>query len=84
VATYARLLEAQERIAQACSRAGATDAAIDDALAASEPSDPEALSDRELYLGTLARFVAVLGGRLEVSAVFPDETVTLPGEPGAG
>jgi hypothetical protein len=33
----------------------------------------------DLYLSVLSRYVAALGGRLEVHAVFDDETVTLPG-----
>ena len=31
----------------------------------------------DLYLSTLSNYVAALGGRLEVSAVFPDEVVHL-------
>lgn len=30
-----------------------------------------------VYLSTLRRYVAALGGELEVNAVFPDRTVTL-------
>jgi hypothetical protein len=74
-------MEAQERIAQACSRAGATDAAIDAALEASEPTAPEALTDDELYLGAVARLVAALGGRLELTAVLAGETIALPTGP---
>jgi hypothetical protein len=78
VAAYERLMEAQHRIANARTRAGVSDAEIDRALQACEPENPESLSDDELYLGTLARFVTALGGRLDVSAVFGDETIALP------
>lgn len=77
MATYERLMQAQERVVQARSRAGASNAVIDQALNTSEPATPEALGDEELYLGTLARFVEALGGHLEVTAVFPDGTVPL-------
>jgi len=80
VATYERLMEAQHRIANARMRSGASDAEIDRALEECEPATPESLSDEELYLGTLTRFVTALGGRLEGStAVFGDEMIDLPG-----
>ncbi|MFL5860630.1 MAG: hypothetical protein ACJ780_07610 [Solirubrobacteraceae bacterium] len=83
VATYERVMEAQERIALARTRAGATDLEIDAALEACEPSDVESLSDEELYSGTVARFVSALGGRVEGSAaVFGDQTVPLPAPEG--
>jgi transcriptional regulator with XRE-family HTH domain len=31
----------------------------------------------DLYLSTLSRYVEALGGRLELTAVFPDQVVTL-------
>lgn len=38
--------------------------------------------EEDLYLSTLRSYVAALGGRLEVNAVFPEETVELI-KPGA-
>jgi hypothetical protein len=70
-------MEAQHRIANARARAGVTDAEIDRALEACEPADPEVLSDEELYLGTIARLVAALGGHLGVAAVFGEERIDL-------
>jgi len=35
----------------------------------------------DLYLSTLSRYVAALGGRLEVTAVFPDQTIRLTATP---
>ena len=78
VAAYGLILEAQERIAAARTRAGVPDAEIDAALESCEPADPESLSDDELYLGTIQRFVAALGGRLEQSAVFGEDRIPLP------
>jgi hypothetical protein len=37
--------------------------------------------EEDVYLSTLARYVAALGGHLEVLAVFPEETVTVLREP---
>jgi hypothetical protein len=79
VAAYARILEAQNRLAASRNRAGVTDAEIDAALDACEPPEPEALSPRDLYLTAIESFVAALGGRLDgLSAVFGDERVDLP------
>jgi hypothetical protein len=79
VAAYERLMEAQHRIANARTRAGVTDVDVDRALEACEPLHPESLTPDELFLGTLARFVAALGGRLDgSSAVFGDEAIDLP------
>ena len=35
----------------------------------------------DLYLTTLTRFVAALGGHVEVRAVFPEETITVRRDP---
>jgi hypothetical protein len=85
VATYADLMEAEDRIAAARMHRGATNETIEQALDHAESPDPERESDRELYLGTLRRYVEALGGELrEVprpAAVFPEETIELPGAP---
>jgi hypothetical protein len=85
VAAYERLMDAEERIAQARSERGVSQATLDQALAAGEPAGsepgPHAEPEEDLYLATLARFVAALGGHLEVNAVFPEETITVRREP---
>jgi hypothetical protein len=82
VATYVRLMEAQERIAQARSRRGESRARIEDALAVSEAEiEKEGEDEEDLYLSALARYVEALGGRLEVQAVFPEETIVVRVEP---
>jgi hypothetical protein len=81
VATYERLMDAQERIAEARYRRGESQATIENALAVSELSDSEVELEEDLYLRTLARYVAALGGRLDVVAVFPEETIALRQEP---
>ena len=81
VATYVRLMDAQERIARARSRRGVSDAAIDQAFDGSELISADGEPEDDLYLGSLSRYVAALGGHLEVLAVFPDETITVRREP---
>jgi hypothetical protein len=71
-------MEAQHRIANARYRAGVSHAEVERALEACEAESPESLSDDELYLGTVARFVSALGGRLDVAAVFGEERIPLP------
>jgi hypothetical protein len=79
VAAYARIIEAQNRIAASRARAGVTDSEIDAALDACEPPEPGSLSPGDLYLGAVESFVAALGGRLEgMSAVFGEERIDLP------
>ena len=73
VATYERLMDAQEQIAQARWRRGETDARIDQALRISELSDLELEAGEDLYMTTLARYVAALGGHLEVRGAPPEE-----------
>ena len=68
VAIYRRLMDAEARLEPVRLRQGVSETAPD----ASESDD---------YLATLARYVAALGGHLEVRAVFPDETITLLRDP---
>ncbi len=81
VATYEWLMEAEERIAEARCQRGESQATIAEALAASELSASEVEQEDDPYLCTLARYVAALGGHLEVLAVFPEETITVRREP---
>jgi hypothetical protein len=82
-ATYARLMDAQERIARARYRRGVSDEKVQEALAASALDDAEVVGEEELYLRSLAQYVAALGGHVEVVAVFPEETISVRREPEA-
>jgi hypothetical protein len=84
VAAYQRLLEAGEQLSQARHRHGESWATIEKALAASELSESEVPVEPDLYLTTLTRFVAALGGHVEIRAVFADETITVRREPDGG
>jgi hypothetical protein len=75
---YARLMDAQERIAQDCYRHGVTDAAIEAALDAADERLGDDARREDLYLAALAIYVEELGGTLELRAAFIDGTVPLP------
>ena len=83
VERFRRLMAAQERIAEALTPHGVTDAQLQAALAVAEealPHDPD--DDRDFYRPALERYVVALGGRLENYAIFPDVTVDLDHESG--
>ena len=74
-------MEAQGCIARRLMDAGVPYGEIERALEVCEPAHPEALAPEELYLGSLARFVDALGGRLRLAADFGDLAVAPPGRP---
>ena len=80
VAMYRRLMDAEDRLEPVRRRRGVSETALGDALEASE-SAGDGGPDDDVYLDTLTRYVAALGGHVEVRAVFPDETITLLREP---
>ena len=63
VEAYRRLMDAQERIAEALAAQGVSDAQIEAALAAAEAADP---ADERIdpYLPMLEAYVTALGGQL--------------------
>lgn len=81
---YRRLMEAQEHIAHELYRRGVSH---DDILAALDAVDEE-ISDEQrredLYLSGLAHYVAALGGRIEVRAVFGDDEILVRRSPEDG
>lgn len=79
VAMYGRLMDAEERLEPVRRRQGVSDTALGDAIQASESANGDRFDD--VYLDALTRYVAALGGHLEVQAVFPEETITLLREP---
>ncbi len=80
VAMYRRLMRAEDRLEPVRRRRGLSDTALGDAIEASESADDGDRHD-DVYLDALTRYVAALGGHLEVRAVFPDETITLLRQP---
>ena len=81
VAAYARLDEAERRLYEARRRRGVTDARMAQALGVDAERTRSVDHDDDLYLFALARYVAAAGGRLELRAVFADESVVLLSEP---
>ncbi len=79
VAQYEQAITAALALGKLRDRAGVTQQAVADALGTTQPRVWRMEHQDEIYLSTLARYVAALGGRLEVQAVFPDETVPLLG-----
>jgi hypothetical protein len=73
--TLQRLMDAEVALDTRRARLGLPESLLADLLDELEPESGEPVED--LYLRTIARYVAALGGRLEVSAVFGDETVPL-------
>ena len=79
IETYRRIMDAQTEIAELLLQAGlVSEEQLDEALSASQADEPgDTAAEDGLYLSALARFVSVLGGHLELRAVFPDVTVTV-------
>jgi hypothetical protein len=80
VAMHRRLMDAEDRLDAVRHRRGVNETALGDALEASESAGDGDRHD-DVYLDALTRYVAALGGHLEVQAVFPEETITLLREP---
>jgi hypothetical protein len=77
IAFYGRLRRAARLLEEERGRRGITEAEYDAAQIVDRETGEEETED----LARLARSVAALGGRLEVTAVFPDKTVRLLTEP---
>lgn len=75
LAMYGRIMDAEERLEPARLRRGLSDTALGDAIEASEAANDDRYDD--VYLDALTRYVAALGGHIEISAIFPEETITL-------
>ena len=78
-ALYDRMLEAERVLEPIRRRRGVPPDAWQTAWEASNPPDPKL--DRDDDLLSIARYVSMLGGRLELRAVFEDEEVLLLREP---
>lgn len=65
---------------------GVTQTQVAGSLGVSQPNVSKIEGKEDIHLSTLHGYVEALGGRLEVNAVFPDQTVslTLPNEPKKG
>jgi DNA-binding XRE family transcriptional regulator len=60
---------------------GVTQAELARAWETSQANVSRVEHEEDFYLSTLRSYVAALGGRLEITAVFPDQSITLGGPP---
>lgn len=59
---------------------GVTQVELANAWEVSQANVSRVEHEQDIYLSTLRSYVAALGGRLEITVVFPDQTITL-GDP---
>jgi DNA-binding XRE family transcriptional regulator len=83
---YRRLVEAEIRLGTLDlgalrRRRRVSQAVVADALDVSQPNISRIEQQDDIRLSTLGHYVAALGGRLEVRAVFDDESVELLSDP---
>ena len=72
-----RLTEAILHLTRLREAHGATQQQIADAWEATQANVSQIEHTPDIFLSTLHRYVEALGGRLEIRAVFPDETIDL-------
>jgi hypothetical protein len=75
--TYKHLLDAEALLDELRERRGLPESLIADVLDGIEGGGPRIEPRDDLFLQTVSRYVAQLGGHVEVVALFADETVTL-------
>lgn len=74
---HARAMRDALTLAELRARRGATQASMGAALDVSQARVSRIEHQRDVYLSTLEEYVRALGGTLEITAIFPDETVLL-------
>ena len=77
IAVYARLLEAEDVIAQDRYAHGVSDETVQAALDACDEGPSDAERREDLYFSALHHYVRALGGRLEIRAVFGADVVDI-------
>jgi DNA-binding XRE family transcriptional regulator len=77
VEEYRRAMRDALALADLRESRGVTQAELADVLEVSQANVSRVEHKDDLYLSTLSKYVAALGGRLELTAVFPDQTVRL-------
>jgi hypothetical protein len=70
-------MAAQAQIAHVLYRRGVDDGVVQAAMDAVDEKMSEAERREDLYLSALTYYVEALGGRLELHAIFGDETVVV-------
>jgi predicted transcriptional regulator len=59
---------------------GATQRQIADAWDVSQANVSQIERTEDIFLSTLSKYIAALGGQIEIRAIFPDEVITLLGD----
>ncbi len=77
IATYKAAMEDAVRLAQLRARRGLTQQQVADALQVTQRRVSSIERQSDLYLSTLKDYVEMLGGELELLAVFPESRVRL-------
>jgi transcriptional regulator with XRE-family HTH domain len=79
VNAYKRLMELDTQLSKLRELRGASQAALADSLAVSQPNVSRIEREDDLRVSTLGRYVEALGGELEIRAHFPDAVIELRG-----
>jgi hypothetical protein len=74
---HARAMRDALALAELRARRGETQESLGAALEVSQARVSRIEHQRDIYLSTLEDYVRALGGTLEITAIFPDETITL-------
>lgn len=74
---YRRLMDAVLTLYRLREERGLTQVEVADLLEVTQGNVSRVEHASDLYLSTLARYVEALGGKLELTAVFPDQVVSL-------
>jgi DNA-binding Xre family transcriptional regulator len=72
------LIHAELRLAALRKHRGVSQRTLAQKLAVSQPNVSQIERSKDIRVSTLDSYVSALGGRLEVRAVFNDETVAIP------
>lgn len=77
IAAYRRAMEDVLLLARLREERGKTQAEVAQALDVTQANVSRIEHEEDIYLSTLRSYVAALGGRLEIRAVFPDHSVSI-------
>jgi len=77
VETYRRLMDAVITLHRLREERGLTQVQVAEVLDVTQGNVSRLERSEDLYVSTLSRYVAAVGGHLELTAVFPDQVVPL-------